>query len=270
MGSVVASDPNSGQTLAYQITAGNASGAFAIDSHTGQLTVANAAALDFETTPTFSLTVQVTDSGSSALSASATMTINLSNVNEAPVNHVPSSSQLIYINHLLIFTPGTGNAISVSDPDTSTALCQVNLAVLHGSLTLAETAGLTFIAGDGLNDRSMIFRGTITAVNAALDGLSYAPDRGYVGSETLTITTDDLGSGIGTLLVDSDSVAIQVQDKKTHANAAVHRALAQKATIHVPAADGRMNKAAALSLSAKHRPRLRSHGEGSLRALLRP
>ena len=49
------------------------------------ITVANSAALDFETTPAFSLTVQVTDSGSQ--SGTATITINVGNVNEAPVVH---------------------------------------------------------------------------------------------------------------------------------------------------------------------------------------
>jgi hypothetical protein len=180
------------------------------------------------------------------------MTINLSNVNEAPVNHVPSSSQLVYINHSLIFIPGTGNAISVSDPDTGTVLIQVNLAVLHGTLTLGATSGLTFGAGDGHKNRSMIFRGTIAAVNTALNGLSYAPVRGYVGSETMTIATDDLGSGIGSSLVDSDSVSIQVHDKKAHANAAVHRAVVKGATVRVPGVERRMNKSAASSLSAKH------------------
>ena len=61
-------DPDAGQAHTFAITAGNTAGAFAIDPSTGQITVANSAALDFETTPSFSLTVQVTDDGSPALS----------------------------------------------------------------------------------------------------------------------------------------------------------------------------------------------------------
>jgi hypothetical protein len=67
----------------YAITGGNAGGAFAIDPNTGAITVANAAALDFETTPSFALTVQVTDAG--GLTDTATVTVDLTNVNEAPV-----------------------------------------------------------------------------------------------------------------------------------------------------------------------------------------
>ena len=90
VGTVVATDLDAGDSLTYAITGGNTGGAFAIDAATGEITVAttgeitvaNSAALDFETTPSFGLTVQVTDSG--ALSDSATVTINLTDVNDAP------------------------------------------------------------------------------------------------------------------------------------------------------------------------------------------
>src|SRR5207249_677560 len=84
VGTVVASDPDVGQLLAYSITGGNAAGTFAINSSTGQITVADPAALNFETNPFFDLTVQVTDTGSPQLSASATVRVNVADVNEAP------------------------------------------------------------------------------------------------------------------------------------------------------------------------------------------
>ncbi|MGH8537584.1 MAG: DUF4347 domain-containing protein, partial [Gammaproteobacteria bacterium] len=59
VGTVIASDVDAGDTRSFSITAGNTAGAFAIDTATGQITVANAAALDFETNPSFTLTVQV-------------------------------------------------------------------------------------------------------------------------------------------------------------------------------------------------------------------
>ncbi|QIX59831.1 T9SS type A sorting domain-containing protein [Hymenobacter sp. BT18] len=78
---IAATDPD-GNTLTYAITGGNTGGAFAINASSGQLTVANSAALDFETTPSFALTVQVTDNGTPASSASATVTVNLIDVDE--------------------------------------------------------------------------------------------------------------------------------------------------------------------------------------------
>lgn len=84
VGTVIASDPDVGDTLSYAITAGNTGGAFAINSGTGEITVDNAAAVDFETNPTFSLTVEVTDSSVPNLIDTATITVNLNNVNEPP------------------------------------------------------------------------------------------------------------------------------------------------------------------------------------------
>jgi MYXO-CTERM domain-containing protein len=74
VGTVLASDPDAGDSLSYSITAGNTGNAFALNAGTGALTVNNA--LDYATTPGYALTVQVTDTGS--LSASATMTVNVS------------------------------------------------------------------------------------------------------------------------------------------------------------------------------------------------
>ncbi len=84
VGQVVASDANAGQQLSFAIIGGNASGAFAINAATGQLTVANAAALDFETSPMFQLMVQATDNGTPVLSGQAQITISLHDVNENP------------------------------------------------------------------------------------------------------------------------------------------------------------------------------------------
>ena len=65
VGSVVANDADAGDSLSYSITAGNTAGAFAINSSSGEITVANSPVLDFETTPTFDLTVRVQDLGGS-------------------------------------------------------------------------------------------------------------------------------------------------------------------------------------------------------------
>jgi VCBS repeat-containing protein len=59
VGRVEAMDPDAGDTLTYAITAGNTGGAFAIDDSSGALTVA--AALDHETTASYTLTVQASD-----------------------------------------------------------------------------------------------------------------------------------------------------------------------------------------------------------------
>jgi len=78
VGTVLASDPDVGQTLTYAITGGNTSGAFAIDTTSGRITVANASALSVAAS--FALTVQATDNGSPSLSASAVVTVTVNQV----------------------------------------------------------------------------------------------------------------------------------------------------------------------------------------------
>jgi len=82
VGGVTATDSDLPATeLTYSIQGGNASGAFAINPTTGQITVANSAALNFEVTPSFSLNVQVTDNGNpTARTANAVVVVNLINV----------------------------------------------------------------------------------------------------------------------------------------------------------------------------------------------
>ncbi|WP_086597177.1 malectin domain-containing carbohydrate-binding protein [Hymenobacter crusticola] len=74
VGTVVASDPDAGQTLSYALVAGNTDGAFAFVGN--QLQVANAAAVRTAASP-FTLTVRVTDDGNPALSATATVTVTV-------------------------------------------------------------------------------------------------------------------------------------------------------------------------------------------------
>ena len=81
VGTVAGIDPD-GDRLTHGITAGNTGGAFAIDPDTGQITVANAMALDFETTPVFTLTVRAQDPG--GLTGTGTVTVRLSDVPESP------------------------------------------------------------------------------------------------------------------------------------------------------------------------------------------
>ncbi|MCP9850478.1 FG-GAP-like repeat-containing protein [Cyanobium sp. Morenito 9A2] len=82
VGIVTATDVDAGDTLTYAITAGNGNPdgdsqfAFGIDSSTGEVIVNDSDDLDFKSTPTFNLSVTVTDSG--GLFDAASLTINLS------------------------------------------------------------------------------------------------------------------------------------------------------------------------------------------------
>ncbi len=94
IGTVVATDPDAGDTLTFAVTGGTGTDAFAVDEQTGQITVADTGLLDFETTPSLTLDVTVTDGG--GLTDTATVTINLNNVNEPPtITSQPVTSLVI-------------------------------------------------------------------------------------------------------------------------------------------------------------------------------
>jgi hypothetical protein len=167
--------------------------------------------------PTASRTITFTvDDGTSTGSATRGITINA--VNDAPVNTVPGS-QGTPQNTPLTFSTGGGNAISVADVDAGSNSIQVTLTATNGTLTLSGTSGLSFSfsdangtgAGDGTADATMTFRGTLTNVNAALNGMTFTPTAGFTGAAVLTITSNDLGNtGSGGPLSDTDTVSIQV------------------------------------------------------------
>ncbi len=82
VGTVLASDPDSNDTVTFSITGGNTGNTFSINPNSGLIRVANSSALNFETTTSFDLQITATDAGS--LTSSKTVTINVDNVNEGP------------------------------------------------------------------------------------------------------------------------------------------------------------------------------------------
>ena len=159
------------------------------------------------------LTLSVNDGGNAGsggpLSGSDTATINIAAVDDAPVNAVPAA-QTTPEDTPLVFSAANGNQLSITDVDAGAGLVEVTLSVTYGTLTLASTTGLTFQAGAN-GSAIMTVRGTTIDLNAALDGMSYAPTLNYNGPALLTLVTDDLGNtGTGGPLSDSDTVAITV------------------------------------------------------------
>ena len=152
-----------------------------------------------------------TNGGSSAFSVvSETATINVTPVNDAPVNVLPST-QFTAENTTVSFGSANGNSISITDVDAGSNTVQVSLVASAGTVTLSGTAGLSFVIGSGTADPVVTFTGTMADINNALDGLSFTPTNSFSGNATITITTDDLGSsGAGSNLIDTDVVTITV------------------------------------------------------------
>ena len=125
-------------------------------------------------------------------SAEATISITVTAVNDAPVNTVPGS-QPTNNNNVVVFSPTNFNAITVADVDAGNDPVLVTLTVTNGTLTLGGTTGLTFNTGDGTEDASMTYTGTINAINTAWNGLTFKPNVGFSGNASLHVTVNDQG-----------------------------------------------------------------------------
>ena len=138
------------------------------------------------------------------------MRVVVTPVNDAPVNSVPAA-QSTSEDVTLVLSTASGNAITIGDIDAGAAAVEVTLNASNGVLTLAGTAGLTFLSGEGAADGAMTFRGTLASINAALNGLAFAPNADFNGGAGIQIITDDLGNiGGGGVQTDTDSILINV------------------------------------------------------------
>ena len=160
------------------------------------------------------LTVTTNDQGNSGsggpLSDTKAVIINVSAVNDAPINTVPPT-QIVNEDTALTFSSANSNAITVSDVDVGAGSEQITLTVTNGTLSLSQTTGLTFTTGTGVNDGTMVFTGTLADINIALNGMTYNPTANFNGSSTLSITTNDQGNtGSGGPLSDTKAVTINV------------------------------------------------------------
>jgi hypothetical protein len=131
-------------------------------------------------------------------------------------NHAPAitapGEQVTNEDTELVFSSGNGNQISISDIDAGSNPVQVTLTVTNGTVSLASIEDLTFSAGDGVNDATMTFTGTVSDINAALNGLVFIPAPNYNGPASIEIITNDLGNtGAGGPQSDTRTVNITVE-----------------------------------------------------------
>ena len=190
VGAVVASDVDAGQSLTYAITGGNSSGAFAIDPGTGEITVANASALNFETAPTFALTVQVTDDATPSLSDTATVTINLNDMDEAPV----LADAIFAVDENAANGTAVGT-VPVEEPDANDTYSYAVVGGDPGGVFTIDNAGnLTVADGSQLD-----FEGQSSYTLS----VQVSDDDGYTDVATITIGVNDLAE-TSTVVIDTD------------------------------------------------------------------
>jgi hypothetical protein len=83
--------------------------------------------------------------------------------------------------------------ISIIDSDAGSNPLELSLSVNIGSLTLGGTSGLTLFDGDG-SDGTLMVKGTLADLNAALDGLTYTPPPNDDSTAFLWLEVNDLST----------------------------------------------------------------------------
>ncbi|MPZ53674.1 MAG: hypothetical protein GEU79_13240, partial [Acidimicrobiia bacterium] len=184
--------------LTYTITNGNTGDAFAIDEATGEITVA--AALDFETTPNYSLTVEVDDGNATD---DATITITVTDMGEATPCH-PYSTLTCAETHVelpfdLDFEAASGGlddtGFTLVDPPSNRDEPQITqdpapetptflevpgyepglLEVVDGELTITATKGIQYATPDPVGGQQT---SGAPGLNALINGLGVAVPTG--------------------------------------------------------------------------------------------
>jgi hypothetical protein len=137
--------------------------------------------------------------------------ITITPVNHAPTVQVPGT-QATGRNTPLVFSSGGGNAIVLGDPDVDPAgplVEQLTLTAANGTVTLPTTAGLVIVSGAN-GTSTVTVKGTINALNAAVNGLIFTPRSNFSGTAYLTATLNDLGNTVGPPLQTGKSITITV------------------------------------------------------------
>lgn len=150
VGTVVASDVDLGDVLKFSIIGGTGAGAFAIDNDSGQVTVADNSLLNFEANPSFTLAVRVTDVD--GMTDDATVTANLSDVNEPPVVDNPLAE--VTVDEDAVDTVFDLSGV-FSDPDTGDGLTLTVVGNDNDTLVTTSLAGTMLTLGYQLNQNGV-------------------------------------------------------------------------------------------------------------------
>ncbi|MEZ5658198.1 MAG: cadherin repeat domain-containing protein [Burkholderiaceae bacterium] len=159
-----ASDPDTGDVLSFSILAASHPGAFTLDPASGAVSVANTAALDFETNPTLSLQILVRDA--SGLIDVAPLTISLADLNEPPTALMLDNTIAPMLAGQLIGT------VSATDPDAGEILTFSLLDDANGSFILEATDGTLHISAQPTIGASAARAITIVVTDSAGHQLS--------------------------------------------------------------------------------------------------
>ncbi|HHP5358783.1 TPA: retention module-containing protein [Aeromonas veronii] len=151
------------------------------------------------------ITAQSLDNGALGPEVNGTIHVEVSPVNDAPINVLPTTPQVAQEDQPFVI-----HGLQVKDVDAGNSPIKVTLSVEHGTLTLPAGSGVT-VVGNGTG--SLVLTGTLADLNALLSGgVTYQGNSDFYGNDALTMVTNDQGNtGSGGALSDTDVLPIEVQ-----------------------------------------------------------
>ena len=196
VGDVSATDPDDGDTVTYQIKGS----VFAIDGRSGAITVN--AALDYETNPSYPLTVEVRDG--EGLRDTATVTVTVADVNEAPVFDEPAyeftldedAGENAAVGMVSATDPDDGDTLTYTITDDDGGPFAINSGsgaiTVAGALDHEDTEAYTLAVeardGGGLSDTVTV---TVTVSDVAEDAPTKPTGiRATLAGDTFTLAWD--------------------------------------------------------------------------------
>jgi hypothetical protein len=175
----------SASTAGLSVTTDTGSSSFTVSGSADNLNSALNGLTDKATSDSLSLS----DSGRGHTLSAATTVVFTVTALSAPAIVAPPSVALDQ-NGSLAFSKSNGNAIGFRGAAAGSGSNSLTLSVLHGTITLASTTGLTFTTGVN-GSASFTVMGTAANLNAALSGMIYTPTRNFSGSDSLAMQVSD-------------------------------------------------------------------------------
>ena len=212
VGTVTASDGD-GDSLTYSITAGNDNGIFAIDSSTGEITIADGSQLDFESISKYELTVEARDS---LTRKTAIITVNITDANEAPEfsSTAPTNAtqDLTYTYNVVANDPDANDKLTITAPTLPAWLTLTDNE--DGTATLSGTPDNSEIGDYTVELQVKDAAGVVHSQNFTLKVKNTNDIPTISGTPTTTVDEDNAYSFVPTANdIDGDGLSFSIQNK---------------------------------------------------------
>ena len=160
---------------------------------------------------TTDLSIPAASGGSTAFSTNvATAQQTVRAVNDAPTI-VMQNTATVAMGSPLVFANSPNSPIRIADIDAGTSEIQAAFTATIGRFTLSTLTGITVTAGTN-GSAAFTVRGTVAAMNTALQNSSFTANAGFLGIAQLRLNVSDLGNtGAGGAKTASRTTVISVQ-----------------------------------------------------------